>query len=131
MEVVLQGYKRAIYQHRVSGSAKGHSYGQVSPDAISVFPVKKHNLTLNGSFDGHFSLTIHDAQKVLNDAVDRTSGDRLLGVISTCLEKLLEKAKDDEEILDYREDCLVLTAQSSLRTASDMIRRRLEQSDDE
>lgn len=125
MELVLQGFRRQVYKHTIKGSHTGHPFGVVAKDAVSVFPVGRHQLTLGGDFDGHFSVNMNDIKKILLDAASNVRIDELASAIADCLHAMSERAEEQPDLLTSREDALLVTATSLVSSLSARLQGRL------
>lgn len=125
MELVLQGSRRRIYEHKIKGSHDGLPSGTVAKDAVSVFSVKKQNLLLNGDYGGHISVNAEDIRKILTNAADRASPEDLVPMVACCLNELSKRADRDDGLLTEREDALLVTASSLVSSLSKRLQDRL------
>lgn len=124
-QLVLQGFLRQVKQHRINANGK-HIYGAVASDAISVFPVGRHGLTLNGDYDGHISLTAEDVQRSLEDLCQKADAEAISNAVISCLNALEKMCLDEKSLFDDIDRCLVVQTSALAGKLRERISSKLE-----
>ena len=124
MELILEGYNRSVLRHKILAARDGYSAASPSSKAISVFPVKKVNLSMNGDYWGHISIGVDDLDKLLADAANKSPILQLISAINGCFLVIAERARDDDDLLTGREDALLISAASLISGLYEQLQAR-------